>query len=150
METPERREAGGRVPLRGSDGLDERERTADLPEKNGAGEEVAVPDEIRRKLEAKDWHIRELYDELTATRLAVDEAVAKAEAGELRVENLEEERTRLRERLRALEEEERGRRRWHEGQDRRVARLEREIERREAEIQHLKDLLESKDDEMEA
>jgi len=150
VETPERREAGGRVPLRGSDDLEERKRTDASSEKNGAGEEVAVPDEIRRRLEAKDWHIRELYDELAAVRLAADEAIAKAEASELRVGDLEEERTRLKERLRAFEEEERGRRRWREGQDRRVARLEREAERREAEIRRLQDLLESKNEEMDA
>lgn len=161
MERPERHEAGGRVPLRGSGGPAEEDPAAGVPagegaagdivEKDGAGgEEVADPDEVRRRLEAKDWHIRELYDELAAVRLTADEAVAKAEAGELRVGNLEEERARLRERLRAFEEEERGRRRRREGQDRRVAWLEREIERREAEIQRLKDLLESKGEEMEA
>lgn len=170
MERPERREVGGRVPLRRSDGPEERERKAEPPEndpatgvpteegsagedvgKDGAGgEEVAGPDELRRRLEAKDLHVRELYDELAVVRLAADEAAAKAEAGEVRVGDLEEERARLREKLRVFEEEERGRRRRREGQDRRVARLEREIERREAEIQRLQDLLESKDDEMEA
>ena len=170
MERPERREVGGRVPLRRSNAPEERERKADPPENDPAtgvpteegsvggdvgtdgagGEEVADPEEFRRRLEAKDWHVRELYQELAAVRLAADEAAAKAEAGEARVGDLEEERARLREKLRVLEEEERGRRRRREGQDRRVARLEREIERREAEIQHLKDLLESKDDEMDA
>ena len=61
--------------------------------------------------------------------------------------DLEEERERLKERLREFEEEERKRRRWREGQDRRVARLEREIERREESIRNLEDLLEEKENE---
>ena len=172
MERPERREVGGRVPLGRSNGPEEREQAGDPPEQDpasgapdqeegsagedagrngaGGGEEVADPDELRRLLEAKDWHVRELYDELVAVRLAADEAVAKAEAGELRVGDLEEDRARLREKLRVFQEEERGRRRRREGQDRRVARLERDIERRDAEIQRLQDLLQRKDDEMDA
>jgi chromosome segregation ATPase len=98
-------------------------------------------------MEVKDRHIRELYDELAAVRLAVDEARAKVEARELRVRDLEEERERLKERLREFEEQERKRRRWREGQDRRVARLEREIERREENIRNLEDLLEEKENE---
>jgi len=112
-----------------------------------ADEDVADRDDLPRRLEVKDRHIRELYDELAAVRLAVDEARAKAEASELRVRALEEERERLKERLRELEEEEHKRRRWREGQDRRVARLEREIERREENIRHLEDLLEEKENE---
>ncbi len=112
-----------------------------------SGEEIANRDDLPRRLEVKDRHIRELYDELAAVRLAVDEARAKVEARELRVRDLEEERERLKERLRELEEEERKRRRWREGQDRRVARLEREIERREENIRKLQDLLEEKENE---
>ena len=172
MEIPERREVGGRVPLGRSDAPEEREPSGDPPENdppendptagaqegsagesagsNGLAEEVADPDEFRRRLEAKDWHVRELYEELVAVKLTADEAVARAEAADLRVRDLEEERARLREKLRVFEEEERRRWRRREGQDRRVARLEREIERREAELQRLRDLLERKDDEMEA
>ena len=98
-------------------------------------------EDSRRRLEAKDRHIKELYDELTVVRLEFDEARAKIEAGELRVQDLEEERERLKERLRDFDEEERKRRRWREGQDRRVARLEREIERRQDDIRRLEDLL---------
>jgi chromosome segregation ATPase len=112
-----------------------------------SGEEIANRNDLPRRLEAKDRHIRELYDELAAVRLAVDEARAKVEARELRVRDLEEERERLKERLRELEEEERKRRRWREGQDRRVARLEREIERREENIRNLEDLLQEKENE---
>ncbi len=168
MEEPERRgtneDAEGRP-----EGQDERERTDGSPDDapavdeepteeaapgedlsengEGPGVEVAERDDFRRRLGAKDRHIKELYDELAAVRLAVDEAGAKVEAGELRVRDLEEERERLKERLRELEDEERGRRRWREGQDRRVARLEREIERREESIRDLEDLLEERENE---
>lgn len=161
MERPERREAGGRVPL-GSNGPGrsrwQEDPKNDTPAENhkdvaagGAAEGsegAADPEKFRRRIEAKDQQIRGLYEELTAARLAVDEAVAKAEANELRVEDLEEERAQLKERLRAFEEEERARHRWREGQDRRVARLEREIERRKADIRRLDDLLESREEEM--
>jgi len=116
----------------------------DLPKTD---EDTVDRDDLPRRLEVKDRHIRELYDELAAARLAVDEGRAKLEARELRVRDLEEERERLKERLREFEEEERKRRRWREGQDRRVARLEREIERREESIRNLEDLLEEKENE---
>ena len=112
--------------------------------------EVAEHDDFRRRLEAKDRHVLELYDELAAARLAADEARARLEAGEARVGDLEGERERLRERLREFEEEERGRRRRREGQDRRAAKLEREIERREDDIRRLEDLLARREDEMSA
>jgi chromosome segregation ATPase len=173
VDRPERREAGGRVrlgrnspegrggqegPAKNDDaqdqGLAEEVAAEEVPaaelEETGRDEEVADPDEFRRRLAAKDQHIRELYDELAAARLTIDEVRAQAEAGEVRVRDLEEERMRLKGRLRALEEEERRQRRWRDGQDRRVARLEREIERREEEIWRLKELLESKEKEIEA
>lgn len=167
MEQPDRREAGGRVPLgsSGSEGHEHREGPAESnavagdpteevavgeEEPEGTGGNAGALDELRRRSEAKDRHIRELYDELAAVRLAVDEARARTEAGELRVGGLEEERAQLKERLRTFEEEERGRRRRRERQDRRVARLEREIERREDEIRRLRDLLDEKEREMEA
>jgi ribonucrease Y len=119
-----------------------------LAEESGdPGVEVLDLDDLRRRLEAKDRHVKELYEELAAVELAVDETRARVEAGELRVRDLEEERERLRERLRAFEEEERRRRRGREGQDRRVARLEREIERREENVRRLEDLLEQKENE---
>ena len=119
------------------------------PEEAGrdeAGAEAADPDEFRRRLEAKDRYIQELHDEIAVARIAADEARARTEAGELRTRDLEEERARLRERVRKLEEEERERRRRREGQDRRVARLERELERRESDIRHLEDLLEENEE----
>jgi ribonuclease Y len=110
-------------------------------ESNETGVE-ADPDGFQERLEAKDRHVRELYDELVAARLAVDEAVAKAEAGELRVRDLEEEREQLK-------EGEREWHRWRERQAHQMARLEREIEHREAEIEGLEDLLERNKSEME-
>ncbi len=167
MEEPEGRGTNGEAEER-PEGQDEHERAngslgesarnegsteeadleKDLPEDGeGPGEEIADRDDLPRRLEAKDRHIKELYDELTAVRLAVDEAGAKVEARELRVRDLEEERELLKERLRGFEEEERKRRRWREGQDRRVARLEREIERREENIRNLEVLLEERENE---
>jgi len=159
VEEPDRREANEDA-VQGSNDQDERERADGSSEKDPKitaeeieGDEVDVgaagSGELQRRLEAKDQHIRELYDELAAARLVADEAVAKAEAGALRVGDLEEERAQLQERVRTLEEEELGWRRWREGQDRLVARLEREIERREAEIGGLEDLLERSKGEME-
>lgn len=167
MEHPERREAGGRVRL-GWDEQGRRKRadsvdndptaegsTEEMPPEDAppgeagrdeAGAEAADPDEFRRRLEAKDRYIQELHDELAIARVAADEARARAEAGELRARDLEEERARLRERVRGFEEEERERRRRREGQDRRVARLERELERRESDIRHLEDLLEENEE----
>ncbi|MCA1740122.1 MAG: hypothetical protein LC740_15225, partial [Actinobacteria bacterium] len=112
--------------------------------------EVTEPEELRRRIEAKDRYARELHEELAAVRLATDEARARLEAGEVRLRDLEEERERLRERLREFEEEERVRRRRREGQDRRAARLEREIERREDDIRRLEDLLARREEEMSA
>ena len=167
MENQERREAGGRVRLRWGD-QDERERvenvdndptaegsTEEFPPEDAppeestrdeTGDEAADPDEFRRRFEAKDRYIQELHDELAVARVVADEARARAEAQELRVRKLEEDRYRLRERVRGFEEEERGRRRRREGQDRRVARLERELERRENDIRHLEDLLEENEE----
>jgi predicted RNase H-like nuclease (RuvC/YqgF family) len=167
VEHPERREAGGRVRLGWND-QGERERadsvdsdptaegsTKEIPPEDAPPEEAgrdeggadaAAPDELRRRLEAKDRYIQELHDELAIARVAADEARARAEAGDLRVRNLEEERSRLRDRVRGFEEQERERRRRREGQDRRVARLERELERRESDIRHLEDLLEENEE----
>jgi len=103
---------------------------------------------LRARLDAKDRHVRELYDEVASLRTEADEAAARARAWEERARGLEEEREGLRERVRGLEEEERRRRRRREGGDRRVGRLEREIERREEEIERLKRLLERREGEM--
>ena len=121
------------------------EDAAENGERNGTGGEGEEElDEFRKRLEAKDRLIQELYEEIAAARIAADEARAQTQAGQLRVRDLEEERAEIKERLRAFEEEERKRRRRRKRQDRRVARLEREIERREAEIGRLEDLLEER------
>lgn len=130
-------------------GEDEREGR-DAGRDAGRGAEVTEPDEFRRRLGAKDRHIKELYDELAAARLAADEARARLEAGGERVRGLEEERERLRETVRGFEEEERVRRRRREGQDRRAARLEREIERREDDVRRLEMELARREEEMSA
>ncbi len=104
--------------------------------------EITDPGELRARLGMKDNRIRELYEEITAFRLAADEARASQEAGEGHIESLEGEVARLKERIRSLEEETRGRRRRREGSERQIARLERELERREGEVAHRDYLLE--------
>lgn len=112
--------------------------------------ETVPGEELRRRLEAREHHLRELYDELAQARLAADEATARREAVEARARQLEDERDRLSERVREHEEEDRRRGRRREGQERHVARLGREIERRDAEIRRLEDLLAARRDEQEA
>jgi ribonucrease Y len=96
--------------------------------------EISDPEELKARLGIKNNHIRELFEQITATRLAADEARASREASERHIASLERERARLKERIRDLEEEARGRRRRREGLERQVARLQREIERKDGEI----------------
>ena len=112
--------------------------------------EIPDPKELMARLEIKDNHIRELYEEITAFRLAADEARASKAAGEGHIEALESECARLKERVRDLQEETRDRRRRREGSDRQKARLERELERKEGEISHRDNLLERRAKQMEA
>ncbi len=135
---------------RGDAERDRRGAAREAEDEAEGGAEVADLDEFRRRLGAKDRHVRGLYEELAAAKLAADEARARLEAGEVRVRDLEEERERLRERVHEFEEEERVRRRRREGQDRRAARLEREIERREDDIRRLEDVLAQREEEMSA
>jgi chromosome segregation ATPase len=102
------------------------------------------------RLGLKDNLIRELYEEITAFRLAADEARASKEAGEEHIEALERECAGLKERVRDLEEEARDRRRRRENSGRQIARLERELERKEGEISHRDSLLERRTEQMEA
>jgi ribonucrease Y len=113
-------------------------------------EEITDPDELRARLGIKDNRIRELYEEITAFRLAADEARASKAAGEEHIEALEREGAKLKERVRDLEEETRERRRRREGSGRQIARLERELERKEGEISHRAYLLERREEQMEA
>jgi ribonucrease Y len=112
--------------------------------------ESSDPEEFMARLGMKDNRIKELYEELTAFRLAADEASASKEAGEEHIEALERECANLKERLRDLEEATRDRRRRRESSDRQIARLERELERKEGEISHRDYLLERRTEQMEA
>ena len=124
------------------------ERAADT---TGVGRgEISDPEELTARLGMKDNRIRELYEEITAFRLAADEARASKEAGEGQIETLEQEGARLKERVRSLEEEVRGRRRRREGSERQIARLERELERKDGEVAHRDYLLERRAEQFEA
>jgi ribonuclease Y len=112
--------------------------------------EILGPEELRARLRMKDNRIRELYEEITAFRLAADEARTSKEAGEGHIESLEQESARLKERIRTLEEEARGRRRRREGSERQIARLERELERKDGELAHRDYLLERRTQQLEA
>jgi len=152
LEEPERHETnGGRPPepeepVGGSERPDE-EDTAEVEVGRG---EVSDPEELMAKLGIKDNRIRELYEEITASKLAAEEARASREAGEGHIEALERERARMRERIRDLEEEVRGRWRRREGFERQIARLERELARKEGEISRRDYLLERRAEELEA
>jgi ribonucrease Y len=130
------------------------ERRLDDEEASGTTEiargEIADPEELMARLGIKDNRIRELYEEITASRLAADEARASKAAGERYIEALERECANLKERVRDLEEEMRDRRRRREGSGRHIARLERELERKEGEISHRDYLLERRTEQMEA
>ena len=110
--------------------------------------EISDPAELRARLVIKDNRIRKLYEEITASRLAADEARASKEAGERHMESLEQEGERLKERIGDLEDEVGGRRRRREGLERQVARLERELERKDGEISHRDYLLERRAEEV--
>jgi ribonucrease Y len=130
------------------------ERRPDEEEVSGTTEiprgKIPDPEELMARLGIKDNHIRELYEEITASRLAADEARASKAAGEEHIEALERECAGLKERVRDLEEETRDRRRRRESSGRQIARLERELERKEGEISHREYLLERRTEQMEA
>jgi ribonuclease Y len=128
----------------------ERPDDADTTEVEVGRTEISDPEELRARLVIKDNHIRELYEEITASRLAADEARASKEAGDGHMESLERERARLKQRVRDLEEEVRGRRRRRESFERQVGRLERELERKNGEISHRDYLLERRAEQLEA
>jgi ribonucrease Y len=131
-----------------TDGVEE--QAADTTRVEVGRGEVSDPEELRARLGIKDNRIRELYEEITAFRLAADEARTSKEAGEGHIESLERERARLKERIRTLEEESRGRRRRREGSERQIARLERELERKDGELAHRDYLLERRAEQLEA
>jgi hypothetical protein len=131
--------------------------TGDVPQPDGeeistetGGSEIPDQEELMARLGIKDNRIRELYKEITAYRLAADEARASKEAGEEHIEALERECANLKKRIRDLEEETRDRRRRRESSGRQIARLERELERKQGEISHRDYLLERRTEQMEA
>jgi ribonucrease Y len=147
----EGQETNGKQPREEPGRTDEVEKqAADTTEVEVGRGEISDPDELRARLGMKDNRIRELYEEITAFRLAADEASASKEAGEGYIESLEQEGARLKERIRTLEEEVRGRRRRREGSERQIARLERELERKDGEVAHRDYLLERRAEQLEA
>ena len=112
-------------------------------------EETSDPEELKARLGIKNNHIRELFEQITASRLAADEARASKEASDGHIAALERDRARLKERIRDLEEEARGRRRRREGLERQIARLQREIERKDGEIARRDHLLQRRAEELE-
>jgi ribonuclease Y len=130
LEEPDRNEADGKQPPpEPANGA-----TEDTAEVDALQEETSDPEELKARLAIKNNHIRELFDQITASQLAADEARASKAASEGHIASLERERARLKERIRDLEEEARGRRRRREGLEREVSRLQREIERKAGEI----------------
>lgn len=122
----------------------------DPEETNGSrGPEPADPEELKARLGIQNNHIRELLEQITASRLAADEARAYMEASEGHIAALERERARLKERIRDLEEEVRGRWRRREGLERQVTRLRRELERKDGEIARRDYLLDRRAEEIE-
>jgi ribonucrease Y len=145
VEEPERNEANGsRTP-------DEGEMvTGDAEAKDeSAREETSDPEELKARLGIKNNHIRELFEQITVYRLAADDARATREASEGHIAALERDRARLKERIRDLEEEARGRRRRRESLERQVTRLQRELERKEGEMARRDYLLDRRAEEIE-
>ena len=134
----------------GEQGRTDEERLPDTTEVATGRGELSDPEELRARLGMKDNRIRELYEEITAFRLAADEAMASKVAGDGYIDSLESEISRLKERIRTMEEEVRGRRRRKDGSERQIARLERELERRDGEIAHRDYLLERRAEQLEA
>ncbi len=147
MEESDRSEANGsRGPEPEGGAAGAAEETAEVEMR---GEESSDPEELRARLGIKNNHIKELFEQITASRLAADEARAAREASEGHIAALERDRGRLKERLRSLEEEARGRRRRREGLDRQVARLQRELERKDGEVSRRDYLLDRRAEEIE-
>ncbi|HET7477900.1 MAG TPA: hypothetical protein VFJ72_00150 [Rubrobacteraceae bacterium] len=148
MDEPDRREVDGEREPDGMDaGTDGGADTSEVEVQREYGDD---PVELKARLGIKDNHIRELYDQVSSSRLAADEAWASRQAGEGRVRALEDERARLKERIRTLEEEARERRRGREGYERQIERLQRELERKDGEISRRDYLLERRAEELEA
>ena len=148
VEGQDRREPDGERPPEEPAGTPLEEE--DTTEVEVGGGPVADAEELRARLGIKDDRIRELYEEITASRVAAEEARARREAGEGHLEEMGRERARLKERIRDLEEDLRERRRRREGFERQIARLERENARKDGEISRRDYLLERRTAELEA
>ena len=147
MEEPDRNEMDGKRPPDPDVSVDGAEK--ETTEVEVRDEETSDPKELKARLQIKNNHIRELFEQITASRLAADEARATREASEGHIASLERERARLKEHIRDLEEEARGRRRRREGLERQVARLQREMERKDGEIARRDHLLQRRAEEIE-
>ena len=148
MEEPDRNEANGKQPPEQEDTVEDSAEEVATEDEAHEGE-TSDPEELKARLGIKDNHIRELLEQITASRLAADEAHASKQASEGHIAALERDRARLKERVRDLEEEARGRRRRREGLERQVARLQRELERKEGEISRRDYLLDLRSEEIE-
>jgi len=148
LEESDRNEANGKGPPEpvedSADGAAE-----DTAEVEVQQEETVDLEELKARLGIKNNRIRELLEQITASRLAADEARASREAGEEHIATLERERARLKERIRDLEEGTRGRWRRREELERQVTRLQRELERKEGEIARRDYLLDLRTEEIE-
>jgi ribonuclease Y len=151
VEEPHRNEPNGsRGPEPEGNADDVADRASEgTTEVEGGREDSSDPEELKARLGIKNNHIRELFEQITASRLAADEALASREASEGQIAALERDRARLKERIRSLEEEARGRRRRREGLERQVARLRRELERKDGEIARRDYLLDRRAEEIE-
>ena len=146
MEEPDRNEANGKLPPEEpEDSVEDSANGAAEVQQEGTSD----PEELKARLEIKNNHIRELMEQITASRLAADEARASMEASEGHIAAMERERARLKQRIRDLEEENRGRRLRREGLERQVARLQRELERKDGEIARRDYLLDVRAEEIE-
>jgi ribonucrease Y len=147
VEEPDRNEANGKRPPEPGDPVED---SADgAAEVDVQQEETSDPEELKARLGIKNNHIRELLEQITASRLAADEARASMEASEGHIAAMERERDRLKERIRDLEEESGGRRLRREGLEHQVARLQRELERKDGEIARRDYLLDLRAEEIE-
>jgi len=145
VENADRNEADGRRspdPNGSAEGVGEETTEVEVRE------ETNDPEELKARLGIKNNHIRELLEQITASRLAADEARAAREASEGHIASLERDRARLKERIGDLEEEARGRRRRREGLERQLERLRREIERKDGEIARRDHLLQRRAEEI--
>lgn len=129
--------------------MEGKNREAEVGPEPDGGEEVLGVDDLKMRLGIKNNHIRELYERIAAAELVADESQAVREAAERRMEDLEEQRDRLGQRVREFEEEERRRKRHRDDHDRIAERTARELGRKDAEISRLGDLLESRQREIE-